>query len=85
MQPVEGAIEAPGALTVQRLDRRPVDAVQLDVVRAVAAGTDRGGGQRKSNNCYYYMYSHCVDLRTQNVTKLLHCCIQKLYSVTSPM
>ena len=51
MQPVEGAIEAPGALAVQRLDRRPVDAVQLDVVRAVAAGTDRGGGQRKSNNC----------------------------------
>ena len=40
MQPVEGAIEAPGALAVQRLDRRPVDAVQLDVVRAVATGTE---------------------------------------------
>ena len=46
MQPVEGAIEAPGALTVQRLDRRPVDAVQLDVVRAVAAGTEVADRER---------------------------------------
>ena len=46
MQPVESAVEAPGALTVQRLDRRPVDAVQLDVVRAVATGTEVADRER---------------------------------------